>query len=82
VENAENGVGEVEARLAKKRHEHNATKALLRDEAKKREDNERDLEHASTEQSCEFEKFGIGMSCAWPVISPPNDRGVFAAINW
>ncbi|KAK3065259.1 hypothetical protein LTS18_004495, partial [Coniosporium uncinatum] len=43
VEIAENGVGEVEARLAKERQEHDATKALLRDEAKKREENERGL---------------------------------------
>jgi len=43
---AEKGVGEVEARLAKERHEHDATRALLRDETKKREDNERGLEHA------------------------------------
>ncbi|KAK3061001.1 hypothetical protein LTS18_007238, partial [Coniosporium uncinatum] len=46
VEIAEKGVGEVEARLAKERHEHDATRALLRDETKKREDNERGLEHA------------------------------------
>jgi len=46
VEIAEKGAGEVEARLAKERHEHDTTRALLKDETKKREDNERGLEHA------------------------------------